>query len=438
MPRAAPPFVVHSIAFAWSGAGDAVPLRDPATGEFTGDVPEWTADGRRDPAAYPGGSRPAVRVVFARAPGAPRDLPTRWVVGARGHHGPGISRRTVELRFDRRGLSGPHEFRLDTPLPAGAGELRPHWHWHVAGHGLLSRYLGTTRHVVYHTWRSPLGTASWAARSERETGPHGRPDHRWVYTPVMRWTCRWAARRRTEKSVCDAILLHLPSSRLKYAVAAWHVGEMLLRGGGYCGGWYRMFQAMAAAQGVHVERRSYLVDWRVEAKRESRWCAIVVRHAGINRDQPAERASTFHDADVFPRKVGPVAWRRLRRYRFWGHPGGAADGHCINVLEYRGRAYLYDASFRRRPVSLGAVKLPSPSTRRRVPVERLGAFKRAYLDGAVEHMLGSLLHGGRLYRTEHPDPCHPQFGGRVMRNGLTVRTALIPAADRDITFYWTT
>lgn len=437
MARAAPPFVVHSIAFAFEG-GSAVPLRNPATGAFTGDVPEWSARGRRDAAAYAGGTRPVVRVTFARAPNAPRDVPVTWEVSARGHHGPGIARRRVELHFDRRGLSGPHDFRLDAPLPAGAGQLRPHWHWHAAGHGHRSDYLGTTRHLIYHTWRPSLGTASWAVRSERAQGPHGRPDHPWVYEPVMKWTCRWAARRRTAKSICDGILLHLEESRMKYAVPAWNVGDMLRKKGGYCGGWYRMFQAMAAAQGVHVERRSYLVDWRVEAKRESRWCAIVVRHAGLNRPQPVERASTFHDADVFPRKEGPVERHHLRRYRFWGHPGHAADGHCINILRYRGGLHLYDASFRRTPVSLGDVALPAPSTRRRVPVERLGRFKRNYLDGAVGHMLGSLLHDGRFYRTEHPDPCHPQFGGKEMRNGLTVRTALIPARDRDITFYWTT
>ncbi len=436
MARPVAPFTVHSIAFAYDGAG-AVPLRDPADDSFTGDAPEWTAHGRRDPAAYAGGTRPVVRVVFARSRTAGPHTGT-WRVGARGHHGPGLTPRRVDLHFGPGGLSGPHEFRFDAPLPRGAGAIRPHWHWHATGHGLRSRYLGTTRHLVYHTWRPPLGPASWAVRRERRKAPRGRPDHPWVYLPVMRWTCRWAAGRRTEKAVCDAILRHLGSSRLRYAVAAWNVGDMLRAGGGYCGGWYRMFQAMAAAQGVHVERRSYLVDWRAEARRESRWCAIVVRHPGLNRDRPVERASTFHDADVYPRKAGPIVRRQDRRYRFWGHPGHAADGHCINLLRHRGRWYLYDASFRRTAAALGAVELPPPSNLRRVPVERLGAFKRAYLDGAVGHMLGSLLHRGHLYRTEHPDPCHPLFGGKLTRNGLTVRTALIPPRDRDITFYWTT
>ena len=436
MSRAAPPFILHSISFAGPG-GTGVPLRDPASGTFTGDEPEWTARGRRDPAAYAGGTQPEVFVVFARTRGSPRPFPEWWTVGARGHHGPGITPRRVRIRFDRGGLSGPHRFRLDRPLPGGAGSLRPHWHWHASGHGLVSRYLGTTRHLIHHTWEASLGVKAWAVRSERAKAPRHRPAAAWVYEPVMRWTCAWARGRRTPKSICDALLHHLPESGLRYAEAAWNVRQMLVANGGYCGGWYRMFQAMAAAQGVEIERRSYLVDWRAESPQESRWCAIVVRHAGINRARPAERASTFHDADVAPRKRGPIARRHIRRYRFWGHPGMAADGHCINVLAWRGRHYLYDASFARRAVSLGAVRLPVPNERKPIPVARLGGFKRAYLDGAVDHMLGTLRHDGRLFRTARPDPCHPEFSAKETLNGLTVRTALIPVRGRDITFYWT-
>lgn len=438
MARRPPPLTVHSIAFAYAGAPDAVPLRDPGSGEFTGTEPEWSAAGARDPAAFAGTAQPMIRVVFARAPGTarPARMPVRWRIGARGHHGPGVAERQVELRFDRRGLSGPHDFRFDAPLPTGAGTLRPHWHWHAGADDERPGYMGTTRHLIYHTWGATLPATSWAVRSEQKGGPHGDPEQRWVYLPVMRWTCRWAAGRRTAKSVCDAILHGLPSSRLRYAVPAWSVGQMLGAGGGYCGGWYRMFQAMAAAQGVHVERRAYLVDWRVEAKDESRWCAIVVKSPGLNRNRPTERASTFHDADIAPRRRGPIARRVERRYRFWGHPGTAADGHCVNFLRHRGHWYLYDASFRRTAARLTHFELPKPSATRRVPVDTLGSFKRAYLDGAVDHMLGSLLHDGRLYLTRHPDPCHPRFNSSRMHNGLTVRTTLIPPRDRDITFYW--
>ncbi|MGH3163748.1 MAG: hypothetical protein ACRDOC_17840, partial [Streptosporangiaceae bacterium] len=76
---------------------------------------------------------------------------------------------------------------------------------------------------------------------------------------------------------------------------AWDVPSMLATGGGYCGGWYRMFQAMAGAQGVPVKRRAFLVNWQNESRGRQRWCALVVKHPGINRAVPVEGPSTFHD-----------------------------------------------------------------------------------------------------------------------------------------------
>jgi hypothetical protein len=51
-------------------------------------------------------------------------------------------------------------------------------------------------------------------------------------------------------------------------------------------------------------------------------------------------------------------------------------------------------------------------------------------------MLGSLRHGRRLFKTDHPDPAEPQFTSDITRNGLTVKTAIIPPRWRNITFYW--
>ena len=51
------------------------------------------------------------------------------------------------------------------------------------------------------------------------------------------------------------------------------VREMLIRGGGMCGGWYLMFQQMAHVQGVFVHRRCFLVHWRTLPNGEESWCA---------------------------------------------------------------------------------------------------------------------------------------------------------------------
>jgi hypothetical protein len=51
-------------------------------------------------------------------------------------------------------------------------------------------------------------------------------------------------------------------------------------------------------------------------------------------------------------------------------------------------------------------------------------------------MLGSLRHGRKFYETRHPDPDDLLFPSKSTRNGLTVKTSLIPG--RELSFFWTT
>ena len=424
------PFSIASIHFAFAGNPGAIPLRR-ATGEWVGETPEWTWTLGRRPVALVGGSRPRVRLIFRRTPGPPSPNGS-WLVACRAHQGVGSRSRRVRLVFGPDGRSQPVDFRLDGSVPAGIGEARWHWHWTATGSGRLRR-IGDTRHHLFHTLRRAVPAARWAAASELA----GEGDPHWTYLPLMRWTCRWAAGLRSDKSICDAILAALPRSGLKYGVAAWNTGEMLQAGGGYCGGWYRMFQAMAGAQGVTVERRAMHVDWRVEHQGIMRWCALVVSAPGLNQRRPVELPSVFHDSNRGPSQGDPVQRFRVRRYRFWGHPGELADGHCPNFLRHRGRWYLYDASFMGRPVALSGFQLPRPDTTRAVAVEDQGNFQRAYLDKAVGHLLGSLRHVDHYYETRRPDPDHPQFNSLTTENGLSVKTSIIPPRWRNITFYWT-
>jgi hypothetical protein len=427
------PFTIHSIAFAYPGNPHAVVLRDPMTLEFLGAQPEWSAAGRRAEAAYLRGTRPSLRVVFARAPGGRGRPGGAWRVHAKGQGGPGVAKRTVTLRFNARGLSGPHQFRLDAPLPAEIGTLDVYWQWQAQREREHAQ-LSWTRHRFFLPWRRPIAPAIWAALTEPQAGPPREPARPWVYLPIMQWTCEWAKSRNGPKAICDAILARIAESGLQYApvVAAYTVQDMLTGAGGYCFGWYHMFQAMAGAQGVRVERRTYAPEWRDQPRGEARWCAIVVESPGINRSEPLEIASTFHDVERRPVESSPIEVQHERRYRFWGAPGVRADGHCINFLKHGGRWYLYDCCFRTEPVALKGFSLPTPNARRAISVQRLGNFKQAYLQGGVPFMLGSLVHAGKLHRTVHPDT--PT--GRT-RNGITLRTRLIPRRKAQITFYWT-
>jgi hypothetical protein len=435
MARAALPFSVHSIGFAHP-TSRAIPLRRPETHGFV-TSPEWVAETSNDPVAYVRGTKPTIRVVFRRRRGARRNAPRSLtvVVGAEGHGGPSIAPRRIRLRFNARGLSGAYQFAFTSRLPATVGRLalRLEWHATIAGERI---FLGPSTHEILLAWKQPIEALFWHSHVERATARPGDMAGRWTYIPIMRWACTWAAGRNDCKTICDAIIGNVSQSKLKYAVAAWTVRAMLKLGGGYCGGWYRMFQALAGSQGVLVERRTFLVDWPAAQTEQLKWCAIVVKNPGINRSIAQDVDSEFHDANTEPLSRCRVKKIKQRRYRFWGSPGKQADGHCINFLLYEGRYYLYDACFFTRGIHLRSFRLPPTSLARPLPVRGMGSFKHDYLDRAVDHMLGSVTAGGDFYPCIVPNPHEPGFQHRHVHNGLTVRTELIPVGEKGLAFYW--
>ena len=311
----------------------------------------------------------------------------------------------------------------------GAATLALTLDWE-AGQGRTLRNVGTSRHEILLTWRPPLDPAGWSVAQDPSGVYDGQfPRGVWAYTQVLRWACEWAAGAADAKAICDACLRNLPSSGLMYAYPAWDVGTMLAEGGGYCGAMSRLLLAMGGAHGIELVRRNFYTDWRDEPLGEVRWNAIVVASPGLNRSEPEEGASTFHDVDGGSPATGNVTTRRERRYRFWGLARNFADGHSIALLPHDGDWYVYDGCFFTDAVRIRGFTVPRPS-RTALPIDALGDFKQAYLERAVPWMLGSLLNHGKLYRSVH-QPNQPT------RNGLTPRTSLLPAGGDTITFYWT-
>lgn len=408
------PIAVHSIHFCFPGS-PAIPLKDPVTDDFLGASPEWCAAPARDePAAYVRATRAPVRVVFRGDPACDGV----YSMGAGGSPVQ-VEERRVTLAFDpTTGLSPPVDLVMHHRLPDRVGVHRASLDWYVRSpaDSPLCILLSPTTHTICTTWR-PM-----------QARPADRLDV-WVYKQLAEWTCEWAAGLDDEKAICDAISANLPRSGLRYGVDEWYVREMLLGGGGWCGGWYQLFQQLAHCQGVFVHRRCFLVDWRVQPSGEVLWCALVVREGGLNQPRPTHPASTFHDNDTDYPITAPVALstRHEERYRFWGRPGDYQDGHCINFLEYRGDLYLYDASFCVGPVRIDA-PLP-PDDYSILGGTQIASFKAAYLDRAVAYMLGTLYNGSVLHRSDHV----------LQTNGMTVRTDLIPTlvrGDAGLTFYW--
>lgn len=430
------PFTIHSIGFAHASSQHAIPLRRPDTHGFI-TSPEWVAGTSNEPIAYVRGAKPTIRVVFRRRGRsvARGSQCVNVTIGARGHGGPSIEARKLRLRFNAKGLSGAYQFTLAERLPRSIGRLKLRLEWHATFPDKRV-FLGPTEHEVLLAWKRPVEAVSWHSHSEVAAARPGELAGRWTYVPIMRWACTWAAGKDNEKTICDAIIANVSQSKLKYAVAAWTVRAMMQLGGGYCGGWYRMFQALAGSQGVTVMRRTFLVDWPAVETEQLKWCAIVVRNPGINRAIPQDVNSEYHDANTDPLSRCRVKKVKQRRYRFWGSPGKQADGHCINFLKHEGRYYLYDACFFTRGIHLRNFRPPPTSLARPLPVRGLGSFKHDYLNRAVDHMLGSVKAGGDLYRCIVPNPHEPGFQHRHVYNGLTVRTELIPVGESGLAFYW--
>ena len=97
-----------------------------------------------------------------------------------------------------------------------------------------------------------------------------------------------------------------------------------------------------------------------------------------------------------------------------------------------GQLYLYDPSFQIGPRVVDPL-LPPDDLAILGGVD-LSSFKAAYLNDAVEYMLGSLYNGagpGAVFHQTQPPP------GK--RHGMTVQTRLIPdtvPGDDCITFSW--
>lgn len=398
------PLAVFSIAFR-----GAIELRDPRTDQPLAG-PHWLRGGPSQPAAFAAGAAPAIEVAFLNL----RYLGDNGIITAiyASGTGGGVARRRVPLAFDDAGLSEPLRFALAAPLPAAIGEHRYRFDWFAAYADRPDLYLGSTEHLIFTTWR-----------------PAPPPLPAWAYAPVLAWSCQWAAGAASPKAICDALIGKLALSGLSYGLeGSQSVRSLLLRGGGTCGGWYRLFQSLAACQGVELLRRDLTIvtDSDLPPAGDTLWDGVVAAGAGLNQPAPAVDPYDFaEDTERFPLGPAPVGVTRItaRRYAFRGQPRklvGIADStHAVNFLAAEdGRAYLYDPSFGVGPVPW-AGDPPAPGSF--MSGAALAPFKAAYLDRAFPFLIGSIHDGEVFYETIwRAAPNQSQYG-------LLVASGLVPA-----------
>ena len=461
-----PPIHVRSVHFAHAES-PAIRLRSSEGDRLIGELPEWTSsckgtEPRREPAGYVRGASATVIVELLGPPGEEMMIGADASATAVASDGPtpspvapgfpGLAEMLVT--FDQEGSSGPVQFELTKPLPSTQGRFNLRWTWYTVDGKKKEQVTPPTEHEILLTFKELLPAWSWLDKPEPKRSE--KEHYLWAYARVVRWTCEWTAGLPSESSdreICEAIIGNVAKSGMQYAQSAYTVRDMLNNDppGGWCGGWYKMFQAMAATQGVYVHRRHFWVDWRDLGEEEVSWCAIVIRHPGTNRTVPGMSASTYHDYSWGDDRPNTVT---EHRYRFWGAPptfvGGtlvphARDGHCINFLQDGDNLVLYDTCFFTQGIDLKGMEMPKGNyknpasttpTIAAIPVSEMPEFKERYLDRAVDYMLGSIRLGGELYKTS-PDG---ESNGLAVRTSSLDRTGPSQVSEQPekyhISFYW--
>jgi hypothetical protein len=408
------PMVVFSLTFR-----DSIELVDPRTDAPIASGPHWLRGGGSQMAAYVRGSAVAIEAVFLNINGLDANQKVASVRASGGAGG--VGSLPVALDFNPAGLSAPTRFELAGALPDAIGAHSYELHWYAGLESGRELYIGSTSHTILTTWQPPIGSD---------------PEHTWCYAPVMAWSCAWAAGRVGPKAICDALIESLPLSGLRYGIAdIYGLRGLLLRGGGMCGAWYRLFQHLAWCQGVAVERRDLTVvtDQPVRRGANRLWDGVATGAGGVNQLQPAVDPVEFAEATLaFPRGPEPVPVEHVtaRRYAFRGAAraviGLASSTHAVNfVQDSDGQVYLYDPSFGAGPFPFAG---PIPEDGAFMHGEELAAFKQGYFDATFPFLIGSIRNGEDDYQTLwRPSPQPAQYG-------LLVASSLV--SPDDLTIGW--
>ncbi|MFM9959181.1 MAG: hypothetical protein ACKVZJ_14045 [Phycisphaerales bacterium] len=323
------------------------------------------------------------------------------------------------------------QFALSAPLPNAIGRTRVRLQWSIARNGGEPEIAGISTLVFYTVDALP---------ADLDLGGFGP----WRYLEVLQWSCTIAAGQHGPANILNALHAGIAGTGLHYGLidpmeAISTVQRMIQAGGGMCAVWAALFQAMAAWQGINVERRGFRLLWSNLDHGQSAWAAAVVaNNFGVGRvDYPGGEviqlapACDYHDyAGTYPPVAlePPVVNLNTRRYRFWAnkeHPN-TGDGHMLAFFDHaNGNVTVYDPSFGARATI--AMPMP-PNGFTRQTGDDIAPFKTSYLDPNFQYLMGTLRQDQNLYSAA------PPIDEPVGTNGMTVRTPQIPAAN--LTLIW--
>lgn len=323
------------------------------------------------------------------------------------------------------------QFTLSAPLPDTIGRTRVRLQWRISRNGGQPAICGISTLVFYTVDALP---------ADLNLGGFGP----WRYLDILDWSCTIAAGQHGPANILNALHAGIAGTGLIYGVIdpvvpVSTVQRMIEAGGGMCAVWASLFQALAAWQGINVERRGFRLFWTNLDHGQSAWAAAVVaNNFGVGRVGYPDGeviqlapACDYHDYDGAypPVALDPaVVSLNTRRYRFWANREypNTGDGHMLAFFDHlNGNITVYDPSFGARATI--AMAMP-PNGFARQSGDAIAPFKANYLDANFQYLMGTLRQDETLYNAAPPieDP--------VGTNGMTVRTSRIPAAN--LTLIW--
>jgi len=365
------------------------------------ELPHWVAGGgKSEPVVFCRGSQIRVKATLkASGPNI-----GSWVVSG---SSPGFRLPEQNVEFGES-LTTDVVFQASAPLPDKVAENVLNIQWFARPiqppARSVARFANTT-HPVLTTFREPIV-------------------HEQLFKPLAVWSTRFAEGLSDEKEICDALIRNLHKTGLHYGRQAWSTFAILQKGGGMCGGWSRFFQDLCGVQGVDAPAHIFTVTLDDAASKEYKWTDINILAPGLNNEQPTV--------------VGPLSAvdRVYPRPRFFGDNSpdddvdyqsnkpiynfccADEDGHCVNLLKYKGQHHLYDPSFGSGPFSgfFGENVPNNPLTG-----DTLSTFRKVYFDRTIDYL------GGEIY-------CKKNKEDLVGIEHLCVRTTLVP--DKEVSVVW--
>lgn len=366
VPQTAPIIFPSKIWFNWGEGSGAITMYNPCT-QTSLVTPEFDYKaGRNNPAAYVRGNFITIKVKFELKNLSITDAKV-WANGSFG----GMLPQTIYFNANE---SRWFNYTTREPIPDSIRINNVSWTWYYQIGSLPPVEIGKTNHTVYAFNKAPLTSK--------------------VYKELAEWTTNWSTGLPDDsKLIADAILNGFNKTGvIKYGSPGWDTAEILCSGDGMCGGMKEVFYDALATQGIHVTRFCYLLN-DADPGPQTLWDGIVIQAPGLGRTQPTFSPRTVRWVDyVYPyplylgdsSPVDDVAVETKKVYTFY-----QGDGHCVNLLNYSGKVYLYDLSFGTGPWSGTFTSIPASGY---YAGPQLHDFRVNYHDTAVDHMYGTIYY----------------------------------------------